>query len=216
MEDLELKRRVLDIAYKNNLSHLGSYFSCLDIVDNIFANMGEDDIFILSCGHAALALYAVLEKYHNIDAEYLFDKHGGHPHRDDTDKIYCSTGSLGMGISVAVGRALARPDITVHCLISDGECAEGVVWESLKFIYENRVKNIKVYANINGYAAYDAVDEEYLEKRLRAFLPDVNILYSDVNHFPFLRGLNAHYHIMKEHDYKQAVSMLEDASEKSI
>ena len=216
MEDLGLKRRVLDIAYKNNLSHLGSYFSCLDIVDNIFANMGEEDIFILSCGHAALALYTVLEKYHNIDAEYLFDKHGGHPHRDDKDKIYCSTGSLGMGISVAVGRALARPDITVHCLISDGECAEGVVWESLKFIYENRVKNVKVYANINGYAAYDAVDEEYLEKRLRAFLSDINILYSDVNHFPFLRGLNAHYHIMKERDYKQAVSILEEADEKSI
>lgn len=216
MEDLGLKRRVLDIAYKNNLSHLGSYFSCLDIVDNIFANMGEEDIFILSCGHAALALYTVLEKYHNIDAEYLFDKHGGHPHRDDKDKIYCSTGSLGMGISVAVGRALARPDITVHCLISDGECAEGVVWESLKFIYENRVKNIKVYTNINGYAAYDAVDEEYLEKRLRAFLPDINILYSDVNHFPLLRGLNAHYHIMKERDYKQAVSILEEADEKSI
>ena len=121
-----------------------------------------------------------------------------------------------MGISVATGRALARPDITVHCLISDGECAEGVVWESLKFIHENRVENIKIYANLNGYAAYDAVDEQYLERRLRAFLPDVNILHSDVNHFPFLRGLNSHYHIMKEHDYRQAVSMLEDASEKSI
>jgi transketolase len=121
-----------------------------------------------------------------------------------------------MGISVAVGRALARPSTTVHCLISDGECAEGVVWESLKFIHENRLENIQIYANLNGYAAYDAVDEQYLERRLRAFLPEINILYSDVNHFPFLRGLNAHYHVMRESDYSQAVSMLEVASEKSI
>ena len=92
-----LIKRILDISYKNKLSHLGSYFSCLDIIDNIFDKKKEDDIFILSCGHAALALYCVIEKYHKIDAEYLFNKHGGHPHLDEDNKIYCSTGSLGMG-----------------------------------------------------------------------------------------------------------------------
>jgi len=48
-----LIKRILDISYKNKLSHLGSYFSCLDIIDNIFDKKKEDDIFILSCGHAA-------------------------------------------------------------------------------------------------------------------------------------------------------------------
>ena len=143
MVDVRLKRRVLDIAYENKLSHLGSYFSCLGIIDEIFRFKEQEDIFILSCGHAALALYATIEKYHGIDASKLFKKHGGHPHRDEDNYIYCSTGSLGTGLPIAVGRATANPDRTVYCLISDGECAEGSIWESLKFIYENNIKNIK-------------------------------------------------------------------------
>ena len=209
MEIKKLKKRVLDIAYLNKLSHLGSYFSSLGIIDDIFESMDlEKDIFILSSGHAALALYAVIEKYYGIDAELLFRKHGGHPQRDEKNKLYCSTGSLGLGLTVAVGRALANPKQTVHCLISDGECAEGSIWEALKFIYENNIKNIKVHVNVNGYCAYDKVDVEYLVNRLKTFLPDINIHYTNVNCFPFLRGLNAHYHVMKEEDYKIANKML--------
>jgi len=203
-----LKRRVLDIAYKYKLSHLGSYFSSLMIVDDIFKNKADDDIFILSSGHAALALYAAIEKYHGIDAEELFNKHGGHPHRDEENEIYCSTGSLGLGLTVAVGRAMANKNRIVHCLISDGECAEGSIWEALRFIHENKIENIKVYVNVNGYAAYDEVDTEYLIKRLKTFLPSINIWHTTVEHFPFLKGLNAHYHVMDEEDYKLASRML--------
>jgi len=205
MEDLKLVERILDIAYKHKLSHLGSYFSSVGIIDDIFSSKAEDDIFILSAGHCALALYVVLEKYLNHDAEQLFVKHGGHPHRCEEDDLYCSTGSLGMGITAAVGRAVANPDRVVHCLISDGECAEGSIWEALKFIYENNVKNIRIYVNVNGYAAYDTVDTKYLVDRLKTFLPDINIRYTSVNEFSFLKGLNAHYHIMNEEDYKEAV-----------
>jgi len=202
MEDLALKRRVLDIAYKHKLSHLGSYFSSLDMIDKIYEEMDlESDIFILSCGHAAVSLYTVIEKYYNIDAEQLFLKHGGHPHRSEEDHIHCSTGSLGLGLPVAIGRALADKSKTVYCLISDGECAEGSIWESLRFIYEHNIKNIKVYVNINGYCAYDSIDEEYLIERLRAFLPSINIVKTSVAHYPFLKGLNAHYHVMSEEDY---------------
>ena len=212
MVDVKLKRRVLDIAYENKLSHLGSYFSCLGIIDEIFRIKEQEDIFILSCGHAALALYAAIEKYHGIDASKLFKKHGGHPHRDEDNYIYCSTGSLGTGLPIAVGRATANPDRTVYCLISDGECAEGSIWESLKFIYENNIKNIKVYVNINGYAAYDTVDTRYLESRLKSFLPDINLVYTDVHAFSFLRGLNAHYHVMSKQDYECAKKELMIAS----
>ena len=138
----KLKNRILDIAYKNKLSHLGSYFSSVGIIDRIFKDKKLEDIFILSSGHAALSLYVVLEKYYGMDAEELFSEQGGHPHRDEAKHVYCSTGSLGMGITVAVGRALANTTRTVHCLISDGECAEGSVWESLKFIEEANIKNI--------------------------------------------------------------------------
>jgi len=213
VEDISLIKRILEISYKNKLSHLGSYFSSVDIIDQIYSQKEEDDIFILSAGHCATALYVVIEKYYGINAEYLFNKHGGHPHRDEDNKLFCSTGSLGAGITVAVGRALANKNRTVHCLISDGECAEGSVWESLKFIYENNLKNIKVYVNVNGYAAYDTVDIQYLVSRLRSFLPDINIHYTNVNKFPFLRGLNAHYHIMDKEDHDQALNLLAKASE---
>ena len=149
-----------------------------------------------------MALYAALEKYEGKDAEELFLKHGGHPHRDEENGIYCSTGSLGLGITVAVGRALANKNRKVHVLISDGESAEGSIWESLRFIKENNLPNIEVYVNVNGYAAYDKVDVKYLVDRLKVFLPTINIRYTSVNQYPFLRGLNAHYHVMSEEDYK--------------
>lgn len=205
---MNLKKIILDIAYKNKLGHLGSYFSSVDVIDEIYSQMSKDDIFILSSGHAALALYACLEKYHGINAEEMFLKHGGHPHRDEENKIYCSTGSLGLGITIALGRAVANPNRKVYVLVSDGECAEGSVWEALKTIHEQKIKNIEVHVNVNGYAAYMEVDKEYLVNRLKAFLPDVKIHYTTVEQFPFLKGLNAHYHVMRDYDYKQAMEIL--------
>ena len=202
---VNLKKRILEIAYKHKLSHLGSYLSAVGIIDEIYKSKNKEDIFILSSGHVALALYVALEKYEGKNAEELFLKHGGHPHRDEDNGIYCSTGSLGLGITVAVGRALANKNRKVHVLISDGESAEGSVWEALRFIQENNLTNIEVYVNVNGYAAYDKVDVKYLEDRLKAFLPTINIRYTSVNQYPFLRGLNAHYHIMSEDDYKSTL-----------
>jgi len=204
----DLRKRLVEIAYKNKLGHLGSYFSSLEIIDEIYSRMEEDDIFILSSGHAALALYVVLEKYKGVDAEMLFAKHGGHPHRDEENFIYCSTGSLGLGLTVALGRAVANPKREVYVLISDGECAEGSIWESLKTIYEEGISNITVYVNVNGYAAYKEVEREYLVDRLESFLPSINIRYTTVEQFPFLRGLNAHYHIMNEENYQEALNIL--------
>jgi len=202
---MDLKKRILEIAYKNKLSHLGSYLSSLEIIEEIYKKKNPEDIFILSSGHAALALYVVLETYEGKNAEMLFKKHGGHPHCDEENGLYCSTGSLGMGITVAVGRALANPKRKVYVLISDGESAEGSIWESLRFIYDQNIKNIEVYVNINGYAAYDKIDSEYLSKRLTSFLPNINLRYTSVNQYPFLKGLNAHYHAMSEEDYKSTL-----------
>jgi transketolase len=202
---MDLKKRILEIAYKNKLSHLGSYLSSLEIIEEIYQKKNPEDIFILSSGHAALALYVVLEAYEGKNAEELFKKHGGHPHRDEENGLYCSTGSLGMGITVAVGRALANSKRKVYVLISDGESAEGSVWESLRFIYEQNIRNMEIYVNINGYAAYDKVDTEYLSKRLLSFLPNINLRYTSVNQYPFLKGINAHYHAMSEEDYKSTL-----------
>jgi transketolase len=205
---VDLKKRIIEIAYKYKLGHLGSYLSALAIIDDIYQKMNKEDIFILSSGHAALALYVCLEKYRGQDAEVLFLKHGGHPHWDEEAGIHCSTGSLGLGITIALGRAVANKNRKVFVLISDGESAEGSVWEALKTIVEQDITNIEVHVNANGYAAYRDVDLNYLDSRLKAFLPNIIIHHTSVEHFPFLKGLNAHYHIMKENDYQTALELL--------
>ena len=138
-QDKQLLKRLLDICYKHKLHHLGSYFSCVEVIDEIYSQMDEKDIFILSNGHASVALYAVLEKYFGFNAEELLSELGEHPTRNEEKKVHCSTGSLGMGITVAVGRALADQNRKVYCMISDGECSEGSVWESLSFINQNNI-----------------------------------------------------------------------------
>lgn len=213
MVNKDLKRRILEIAYKHKLSHLGSYMSCVDAINMIFTTQAPDDIFILSNGHAALAQYVVLEKFYGIDAEMLFKKHGGHPHLDEANHIYCSTGSLGMGLPAAIGRAVANPKRLVHVMVSDGECAEGVIWESLRYINDKRISNISIYVMHNGYGAYCEIPLNLLYMRLTAFCPSQSsvMLIKDVQkateEFPFLRGMNAHYHIMSEEDYKQGIEL---------
>ena len=202
---VDLKKRIVEIAYKHKLGHLGSYLSSVEIVDEIYSKMNKDDIFILSSGHASLAMYVCIEKYFGIDAEMLFLKHGGHPHRDEKNKIYCSTGSLGLGLPIALGRALANPNRKVWVLISDGEAAEGSIWESLKTIYELNIDNIEVFVNINGLCAYKEVDMDYISTRLKAFLPRIELRYTTVEQYPFLKGLNAHYHVMSEENYNQVI-----------
>jgi len=203
----KLYRRLLDICYKNKLHHLGSYFSCLEILNNIYSEMKEDDIFILSNGHAVVSLYVILEKYYGLNAQELLDKYGEHPKRNELDKIYCSTGSLGMGITVSVGRALSNPNRNVYCMISDGECAEGSVWEALRFSYENNLDNLKIYVNANGWSAYDSIDLDYLEKRIKSFNPKVNFIRTTVESFG-LSGLDAHYTNFTEQQYLEAVKSL--------
>ena len=203
---MNLKKRIAEIAYNNKLGHLGSYFSSVGIIDSIYSIMEEDDIFILSSGHAALALYVCLEKYKGFDADVLFKMHGGHPHRDETHGIYCSTGSLGMGLAIAVGRAVANRNRDVFVLISDGECAEGSIWEALNTARELKLTNLYVYVNVNGYAAYKEVDREDLVDRLVAFYPDVCIMSTTVEQYSFLKGLNAHYHVMSEENYQEVLN----------
>lgn len=213
MKDLKLHKRLLDLLYNHNEEHVGSCFSCVDIIDSIFKSKAKDDIFILSNGHAAYALYAVLEKYYDhINADDLVKKHGGHPNRDEINHIYCSSGSLGMGIIVAVGRAVAKQDRKVYVMISDGESTEGSVWEALRYIEEWNVHNIEVHVNANGYACYDEMDIDYLERRCKSFLPSINFHRTTQQTLPFsfLHGLDAHYIKINKEQYEEAKRVLED------
>lgn len=205
MEITPLQRRVIDITYQERLSHLSSTLSALPIIEEIYACRQPDEVFILSNGHAGLALYVVLEKYYGVDPVDMLHKHGIHPGRDLDNHLYCSTGSLGSGLPIAVGHALATPDKRVYCMISDGECAEGSIWESLRFIHEHPVKNLEVYVNVNGLGAYDAIDSAYLVKRLQCFLPGIHIRLSRPPAWSFAKDLLTHYYVLNETDYREIV-----------
>jgi transketolase len=198
----KLVKRILDISYQENLSHLSSCLSALPILEEIYAKKEEDEVFILSNGHAGLALYVVLEEKYGIDPVALLHKHGIHPGKDLENKLYCSTGSLGSGLPIAVGHALADRTKNVYCMISDGECAEGSIWESLRFIQTAKLDNLHVYANINGMSAYEYLDVEYLSNRLKVFLPRINLRVSEPVEFSFAKGLLTHYYVMKPGDYQ--------------
>jgi len=202
MSTLEkLQKRIFEITFQEKLSHLSSCLSALPIIHEIYDQKKEDEIFILSNGHAGLALYCELESRYGIDPVMLLHKHGIHPGKDLENKLYCSTGSLGSGLPIAAGHALADRNKNVWCMISDGEAAEGSIWESLRFAHEQQLDNLRVYVNINGMGAYDYIDVDYLEKRLLAFLPTINIRKSEPTKLPFAEGLLSHYYVMKPEDY---------------
>lgn len=201
MQITTIQKRIIDITYQEKMSHLSSCLSAAPILDEIYAKKADNEVFVLSNGHAGLALYCKLEEIYGVDPVMLLHKYGIHPSRDLENYLYASTGSLGLGLPIAVGHALATPDKTVYCMISDGECAEGSIWESLRFIADNPVDNIEVYANINGMGAYDMIDTDILTKRLQAFLPRINIRVSEPTRFEFAAGLKTHYHVLSNEDY---------------
>jgi transketolase len=187
----QLHERIIEVSKKHHLSHLGSNLTAVNIIDEIYQIKKDDELFINSSGHCGLALYVILEKYHGFDAEKLYLKHGTHPHRDLEDKIYCSTGSLGMGLGIAVGMALADRSKNVYCLISDGEAFEGLIWESANMIRRYKVSNLKVYCNWNGYSAYSNV-ELWMMSNLMKIMPNINMKVDKVERYG-LTGLSAHY-----------------------
>lgn len=196
-----IERRIFDVTFQERLSHLSSCLSAWPIIHEIYNEKKEDEVFILSNGHAGLALYCELEARYGIDPVMLLHKHGIHPGKDLENKLYCSTGSLGSGLPIAVGRALANRNKNVYVMISDGEAAEGSIWESLRFAHVAKLDNLKVYVNINGMTAYEHIDVDYLVQRLQAFLPTINIRISEPPKFEFAEGLLTHYYVMKPEDY---------------
>lgn len=226
-----LRRRLLDVLYRERLSHIGSCLSALDIIDAVYKVKKTDEKFILSNGHAGLALYVVLEKYGYLNIDSLANLHI-HPDRDPARHIDLSTGSLGQGLPVALGMALGSKK-NIYCLISDGETAEGSIWESLRIGHEQKAYNLKIIVNVNGWAAYMPVDVQQLEKRFIGFgykVEEVDghsasslfesikadhkymrIIFAKTNveQLPFLKGLDAHYYTMNDADHRLAMEVLQ-------
>ena len=173
--------------YKNaNAGHIGSSLSCLDILIVLyFSQMKDNDKFILSKGHAAAALYAVLNKKGNISNEQLqtFYKDGtylsAHPPCGDgkIKGIDFGTGSLGHGLSLATGLAysakLQKKDTNVYCVVSDGDCNEGSTWEAALFSAQHNLNNLVVIFDNNKLQGFgrseDVINLEPITDKWKAF-----------------------------------------------
>lgn len=200
-----LEKRILDIAYKTNSSHIGSALSSINIINEIFFLKRESDIFLLSAAHANLALLVNLEAHYGYDAEELYKNQGVHSTRDEKHKIYCSGGHLGQVFACAIGFAKADSARNIYVLISDGEWFSGIVQEGLQAIKQHNLTNLKLYCNFNGFSAYNTVDVDFIEEITLKYVPWAVIYGTDNNMYqelPFLKGLDAHYYKITDEDWK--------------
>lgn len=207
MKYKNLKRRVIEISKRHNLSHIGSCLTMIDILAKIYEKKGCRDVVIVSNGHAGLAQYVCLEAYNGKNADDLYNKHGVHPNYDLEDGIYASTGSLGHGIGIAVGYALADRTRTVYVTLSDGELAEGSVYEAWQIASAQKLENLEIHINANGYGAYRRIYPYKIAEMTCIFGNlDVKIHHTEFE-FPFLNGLDAHYCTLSDSDYQLGMEM---------
>lgn len=202
----KLEKRVIEVIYNNKLTHLGSCLGAVGIIDKVYLAKNHGDKFILSAGHSFIALAVVLEKNGLADADDLAKRHGTHPNRDVLCGIHVSTGSLGQGLPIAVGMAIANPSNDIYVLVSDGELAEGSCWEALRIAADLRLENLKVIVNANGYSALGMTDVQALKMRLDTFYPSL-VVETDLFKYPeWMQGLTAHYLALNEDQYKELMS----------
>ena len=199
LEDLALRIRkdIIDATYKVSLhrgkTHIGGSLSMCEILSVLYGKVlkvSKDNLksqnrnrFILSKGHGALALYAALKEVGIISLDDFLsfkddDSHfWTHPTFSPKHGLEFASGSLGIGISLAVGTALALKlkgnSSKVYCLVGDGECDEGEVWEALSFANHHQLNNLTVIVDDNNMQLDDftskIVDKSNLAKRIESF-----------------------------------------------
>lgn len=165
-----MNQKLKKILINKGLTHVGSCNTAYNGISAVYDIKKSDEKFVLSNGHAGVALYVVLEEHGLGNAEELYEKCGTHPDRLASKIIDCSTGSLGQGLPTAIGMALANRNKTVYCMISDGECGEGEIWSSLRIIDDLEITNLKILVNCNGWGAYKKIDLNDLFFRIKMFI----------------------------------------------
>jgi transketolase len=177
--------------YESGVGHIGGNLSCLDLMLALHHRvMSPSDQFVLSKGHSAGAYYITLWTLGKLGEDDLrqFHKDGtrlsGHPPTAGIDDILFATGSLGHGLGLAAGLALAKrlkdEPGRVFCLTSDGEWNEGSSWEALIFARHQRLDNLTILVDLNGLQGFGATREvadlEPLAEKFRTFgLPTESI-----------------------------------------
>jgi transketolase len=194
---LRVRQNTMRMTRAAGSSHVGSCFSMADLLAVLYGRVlridparpdwPDRDRFVLSKGHAAAALYAVLAERGFADVSVLdtFYQNGspllGHVTRGAMAGIEVSTGSLGHGLPIATGMALAaqrdEASSRVFCLLSDGECDEGSTWEAVLFAGHHRLSTLVAVVDFNKIQSLAAVADvlalEPFGDKWRAFGWDV-------------------------------------------
>ncbi len=174
---------ILKLTFQAKSAHIGSCLSIVEILITLYHHiLKKNDRFILSKGHSALALYCVLYEKGFISLKNLFTygknnsllmNHASHK----VNGVEFSTGSLGHGLPVSVGKALKfkinKEKNRVFVLMSDGEMNEGTTWESLLFASHHKLDNLNIIIDYNKIQSMDFVNKvmniEPLKKKFESF-----------------------------------------------
>ena len=204
----ETRRAILTMLHAAGSGHSGGSLSCVELIVGLYYTKLRvsprtfkdhcHDRFVLSKGHVAPCLYAVLADREFFPKEELstlrrlHSRLQGHPDSKKLPGIEISTGSLGQGVSIATGMALAAKgeDIRVYSLLGDGELQEGLVWEACMAAAHYHLDNLTLLVDNNGVQLDGTCNEVMclgdLSAKFRAFgfhvieLPDGNDIYQVV------------------------------------
>jgi transketolase len=175
----KIRKLCLQMAYSGKASHLASSLSVIEILISLYCNIlkvnarepewPDRDRFIMSKGHAAAALYAVMAEIGYFPAEMLksYYKIGsklpGHVTHCMLPGIEASTGALGHGLSISAGMAIVakreRRRYRIFCCLSDGECDEGSTWEAAMFAAHHALDNLVAIIDYNKFQALGPVNQ---------------------------------------------------------
>jgi transketolase len=195
----KIRKLTIETVYNSKAGHLGGPLSATDILTALYfdtmiiiphkPNWENRDRFVLSKGHSAVALYSTLalRGYFDIEELETFDKINSrlqaHPDMTLLPGLDFSTGSLGQGISGAVGIALAAKlqgkDYKVYCMVGDGETQEGQFWEAVDIAAKYKLNNLIVILDNNGLQQYGFRDSMYKTPIVDPF-HKLNSFYWDV------------------------------------
>ena len=190
---INIRKNILKMVANAQSGHIGGSLSSADIITYLYFNVmdiNEDNVkgidrdrFVLSKGHASPLLYAVLAEKGFIYEDELMtfrkinSRLQGHPSMKLLDGVDMSTGSLGQGISAAVGMAIANKldqnDHHIYVLLGDGECEEGEVWEAAMAAAHYKLDNLCAILDYNGLqidgSIHDVMDPSPLDEKFKAF-----------------------------------------------
>tara|TARA_B110000977_G_scaffold72948_2_gene98765 strand:+ start:714 stop:1532 length:819 start_codon:yes stop_codon:yes gene_type:complete len=166
------RKKILYLSQRVSALHIGGSFSCTEILDTIFFKLlkkKDIDNFILSKGHCSVLHYVILNHLEIVSDKQLnsysksHSKFGVHPEVSNKG-INASTGSLGHGLAIAAGFAMAKKSKDIYVVLSDGELQEGSTWEAVIAIKALKLNNLVIIIDNNNYQSLEktSVSHPYL------------------------------------------------------